>query len=114
MQCSELGCEFKLGCPVKNFGMAFTVCSPCCIIWQVDDGKPRTIVNEGEKLMMDIDSDQPLFIGGIPQTVHNDAFKKWHLRNTRSFRGLWPDFELKYQMKYIVRTYALNHTGVSV
>ena len=48
-------------------------------------GMGRTIVNEGEKKKLE--STEPLHLGGVPPTVKDSAFKKWHIRNTQSFKG---------------------------
>ncbi|XP_074640928.1 slit homolog 2 protein-like [Tubulanus polymorphus] len=52
----------------------------------VDGGKPRTIINEGNNEYLNV-GDEPVFIGGLPPTVNQRAFKKWHIRDGASFIG---------------------------
>ncbi|KAI0220854.1 Protein slit [Lamellibrachia satsuma] len=52
---------------------------------RIDGGTARTIVNEGEKKKLE--STEPLHLGGVPTNVKDSAFKKWHIRNTQSFKG---------------------------
>jgi Laminin G domain len=53
---------------------------------KVDSGTPRTIINDGEHQFMDLE--EPLYLGGLPASVKDSAFKKWHIRNTVSFNGI--------------------------
>ena len=52
---------------------------------RIDGGLPRTIINEGERQYME--SDQPMYVGGLPLDVSDSADKKWHIRNTASING---------------------------
>ena len=52
---------------------------------RIDRGMARTIMNEGERRKLE--SSEPLHLGGVPPTVKDSAFKKWHIRNTHSFKG---------------------------
>ena len=51
----------------------------------MDGGRGRTIMNEGDHTFMDMK--EPMYVGGISDALQETAFKKWHLRSARSFRG---------------------------
>ena len=51
----------------------------------VDGGLSQTIINEGQNDNLDLA--EPLYLGGIPADVKDNAFKKWHIRHTDSFGG---------------------------
>lgn len=81
--------------------MTIALCCCCCLAGEfhvvelvaagknmtmrVDNGAPRTIINDGEHQFMEIN--EPLYLGGLPASVKDSAFKKWHVRNTVSFNG---------------------------
>ena len=46
----------------------------------------RTIVNEGARTHLDLHD--ALYLGGLPSAINAQAFKKWHIRDGTSFRGL--------------------------
>ena len=52
---------------------------------KVNDGLPRSIVNDGSREYLETDS--PLYLGGLPREVAGKAVKSWHIRDTDSFRG---------------------------
>lgn len=52
---------------------------------RVDNGSARTIVNEGPRKFLEVNS--PLYIGGVMDDVGENAIKNWHLWNTSSFEG---------------------------
>ncbi|XP_045457029.1 protein slit [Melitaea cinxia] len=52
---------------------------------RVDDGPARSIINEGSKEFLRLET--PMFLGGVPEDVAKNAFSKWHLRNITSFKG---------------------------
>lgn len=52
---------------------------------KVDQGKARSIVNEGNKEYLRLTS--PLYIGGMPAEPGQEAIGRWHLRNNTSFDG---------------------------
>lgn len=52
---------------------------------RIDGGRSRTILNDGEN--ENIDLDEPVFLGGLPEDVNSRAIKKWHIRHSRSFTG---------------------------
>lgn len=52
---------------------------------RVDHGKARSIVNEGSRDYLKLNS--PLYIGGMPTEPGQEAFTRWHLRNVTSFNG---------------------------
>ncbi|CAG9789758.1 unnamed protein product [Diatraea saccharalis] len=53
---------------------------------RVDDGPARSIINEGSKEYLRLES--PMYLGGVPEDVAKTAFGRWHLRNVTSFRGV--------------------------
>ena len=52
---------------------------------KIDNGPSRTIINDGVRTHME--SDEPLYLGGIPSPAKDAAFKKWHVRNKNSLSG---------------------------
>ena len=52
---------------------------------RVNQGKARSIVNEGTKEYLKLTS--PLYIGGMPTEPGQEALRQWHLRNNTSFDG---------------------------
>lgn len=52
---------------------------------RIDHGTARFIVNDGTNEYLQTTS--PLYIGGLPREVAEEASKKWHLRDTGSFIG---------------------------
>jgi slit protein 2 len=52
---------------------------------KIDTGVPRFIVNDGVRTHME--SDEALYIGGIPTPAKDAALKKWHVRNKSSLSG---------------------------
>ena len=52
---------------------------------RIDKGFARTIVNEGEREFLEVDT--PLFLGGLPESVKLSATRQWHVRNGTSFQG---------------------------
>jgi len=52
---------------------------------QVDGRKARSIINDGEKDVLKLNS--PMYIGGLPPKVAASALNLWHLRNSTSFHG---------------------------
>ncbi|KAL0853154.1 hypothetical protein ABMA27_012914 [Loxostege sticticalis] len=52
---------------------------------RVDEGPARSIINEGSKEYLRLDS--PMYLGGLPEDVAKVAFGRWHLRNVTSFKG---------------------------
>uniref|UniRef100_A0A0P4W5L7 Protein slit n=1 Tax=Scylla olivacea TaxID=85551 RepID=A0A0P4W5L7_SCYOL len=52
---------------------------------RIDHGTARFIVNDGTNEYLQTTS--PLYIGGLPREVAEEAAKKWHLRDTGSFIG---------------------------
>ncbi|XP_022707108.1 protein slit-like [Varroa jacobsoni] len=54
---------------------------------RVDDGNPRSIVNDGANEYLDLDASNPLYIGGLPADRAEAAVRLWHLKNFTSFVG---------------------------
>ena len=52
---------------------------------RIDAGQSRTIMNEGSRQHMN--SDEHLYLGGLPADVRDSALKKWHIRKITSFHG---------------------------
>ena len=52
---------------------------------KVDQGRARSIVNEGNKEYLRLTS--PLYVGGMPAEPGQEATSKFHLRNNTSFDG---------------------------
>jgi slit 2 len=52
---------------------------------RVDRGLARSIINEGSKEYLKLQSS--LFLGGLPAEPAQYAYKQWHLRNLTSFKG---------------------------
>lgn len=52
---------------------------------RIDHGTARFIVNNGVNEYLQTTS--PLYIGGLPREVAEEAVKRWHLRDTGSFNG---------------------------
>lgn len=52
---------------------------------RVDRGLARSIINEGSKEYLKLQSS--LFLGGLPAEPAQQAYKQWHLRNLTSFKG---------------------------
>ena len=46
---------------------------------------PRSVVNEGSQTHLDLHD--ALYLGGLPNAMNAQAFKKWHIRDGTSFRG---------------------------
>ncbi len=51
----------------------------------IDNGLSQTIINEGEKEYLQVS--EPMYLGGVPADIRDNAFKKWHIRHTESFGG---------------------------
>ncbi len=66
----------------KNFSM------------RIDGGQTRTIINEGERRSLDLG--EPLYLGGLPGETRDGAFKKWHIRNTASFSGMYTSCKVDF------------------
>lgn len=47
---------------------------------------PQTLINEGSRSYLDLQDS--LYLGGLPDDVNAQAFKKWHIRDGTSFRGM--------------------------
>lgn len=60
------------------------------VTMRVNGGQPRTIINEGEQQFME--TEQPLYLGGLPTGIKESALKKWHIRNAVSFNGMLKRF----------------------
>ncbi|XP_066950508.1 protein slit-like isoform X2 [Macrobrachium rosenbergii] len=52
---------------------------------RVDGGVARSMINAGDQEYLE--SDTPLFLGGVPPEIAKHAQAQWHLRNSSSFRG---------------------------
>lgn len=52
---------------------------------RVDRGLARSIINEGSKEYLKLQSS--MFLGGLPTEPAQQAYKQWHLRNLTSFKG---------------------------
>lgn len=52
---------------------------------RVDNGIPRTVINEGAHHYLDVDDD--MFLGGLPRHVSDRAQRKFHIRDGSSFKG---------------------------
>ncbi|KAF2353684.1 Laminin G domain [Trinorchestia longiramus] len=52
---------------------------------KVDSGRSRSIVNDGSNEFLETES--PLYLGGLPREIARNAVKMWHLRDTDSFMG---------------------------
>ena len=52
----------------------------------VDEGSPRSVVNDGKHTSLDFNG-ASLYLGGVPTAVAKHAKNHWHLRNTTSFVG---------------------------
>lgn len=51
----------------------------------VDNGMPRTIVNEGDQEYLDVE--KALYIGGLPDNIGLSALRKYQIYNSSSFTG---------------------------
>lgn len=67
---------------------------------RVDGGFARSLLNQGSR--ESLDSEQSIFIGGLPLDKAQFAVRNWHIRNTTSFSGCllgvfidgkWVDFQ---------------------
>lgn len=52
---------------------------------RVDNGFPRTVINEGNHKYLDVEDD--MFLGGIPEHISERAQRKFHIRDGSSFKG---------------------------
>jgi slit 2 len=52
---------------------------------RVDGGQARSIINDGSKDILKLQS--PLYLGGLPVDPAQHAYKQFHLRNITSFKG---------------------------
>ena len=52
---------------------------------RIDAERPRTIINEGVKQFME--SEEALYVAGLPRLIRDSAVKKWHLREHTSLHG---------------------------
>jgi len=52
---------------------------------QIDGGVSRSVLNDGPRERLKVN--KPLYIGGLPSNVGENALGLWHLRNTTSLRG---------------------------
>lgn len=52
---------------------------------RVDNGQARSIINEGYKDYLKLTT--PMYLGGLPSEVGQEAYKNWQIRNLTSFKG---------------------------
>ncbi|XP_053407432.1 protein slit-like isoform X1 [Mercenaria mercenaria] len=52
---------------------------------RVDNGYPRTVINEGAHQYLDVSDD--MFLGGVPRHISTRAERKFHIRDGSSFKG---------------------------
>ena len=62
---------------------------------QIDGGVSRSVLNDGPRERLKVN--KPLYIGGLPSNVGENALGLWHLRNTTSLRGCL----LRYRIKTV-------------
>jgi hypothetical protein len=53
---------------------------------RVDNGYPRTVINEGAHKYLEVEDD--MFLGGVPRHISTRAERKFHIRDGSSFKGL--------------------------
>nr|XP_018908072.1 PREDICTED: protein slit isoform X2 [Bemisia tabaci] len=63
---------------------------------RVDHGIARSIINEGSRDYLRLTT--PLFLGGVPAEVGQEAFSHWHLRNATSFNGCMKEIWINHKL----------------
>ncbi|XP_076101991.1 slit homolog 2 protein-like isoform X2 [Mytilus galloprovincialis] len=59
------------------------------ITMTIDDGKPQSVINQGNNDFLNHDED--VYLGGMPQDVGQAAKDKFHTRNLASFKGCFQE-----------------------